>query len=301
MGRFAAVTPEQHTDVTTGLLAYWTSRDEAAAAQAAKGVVDTGSRGTATAGGHLDRVAQLLGRVATVAGAPANRVFYKAPKDDPNHKTASNKTRYTLPGYYRPTKQWDVVIWDAPGKTPIACIELKSQNGPSYGNNANNRVEEALGNAVDIRAAKAAGLLDCLPWIGYAAVIEDDGWSDLERGDADNLWQDKDPHFESWSYLSRYTSLGARMVREGHYNSAWIVSTSRPSCPAIGKAEAAKYCEKIAWEVPEDEHTHEFRWRELDPGGSGYGQFVASLAAAVAMHYPDSAPASPEHVTLDLT
>jgi hypothetical protein len=47
----------------------------------------------------------------------------------------------TLPGYFRPTKLWDVlVIHD---KRLLAAIELKSQVGPSFGNNFNNRTEEA--------------------------------------------------------------------------------------------------------------------------------------------------------------
>ena len=33
-----------------------------------------------------------------------------------------------------------------------AVVELKAQVGPSFGNNANNLAEEALGNAVDLSA-----------------------------------------------------------------------------------------------------------------------------------------------------
>jgi hypothetical protein len=46
------------------------------------------------------------------------------------------------------------VLVMADGQLWIA-VELKSQAGPSFGNNYNNRIEEALGNATDIRTAHA--------------------------------------------------------------------------------------------------------------------------------------------------
>ena len=61
----------------------------------------------------------------------------------------------TLPGYFRPTKLWDlVVIYE--GRL-VAAIELKSQVGPSFGNNFNNRTEEAIGTAHDFWTAYREG------------------------------------------------------------------------------------------------------------------------------------------------
>jgi hypothetical protein len=57
----------------------------------------------------------------------------------------------TLPGFFRPTKLWDMLVIHE-GKL-IAAIELKSQVGPSFGNNFNNRTEEAIGNAHDLWTA----------------------------------------------------------------------------------------------------------------------------------------------------
>jgi hypothetical protein len=59
------MTPEQFEAVNTALFAYWTSREDARLAQIAKGTTDVGGRLGVTAGGHLDRVAQLLGRYVT--------------------------------------------------------------------------------------------------------------------------------------------------------------------------------------------------------------------------------------------
>jgi len=55
-----------------------------------------------------------------------------------------------IPGWYRPNKQWDILAFD--GKSLVSAIELKSI-GSSYGNNFNNRTEEALGSATDASAA----------------------------------------------------------------------------------------------------------------------------------------------------
>ena len=57
----------------------------------------------------------------------------------------------TLPGFFRPTKLWDVVVID--GGRLIAALEFKSQVGPSFGNNFNNRTEEAIGSAHDLWTA----------------------------------------------------------------------------------------------------------------------------------------------------
>ena len=56
-----------------------------------------------------------------------------------------------LPGFFRPTKDWDFLIV-TPKNQLITVVELKSQVG-SFGNNFNNRTEEALGSAVDLWTA----------------------------------------------------------------------------------------------------------------------------------------------------
>jgi hypothetical protein len=255
------LTPEQEKDVTTALLAFWTSQDEAARAQAARGVVDVGGRAGVTSGGHLDRVAQLLGRMCIEAGAPVDQVYYKYPTDDPNRRAGAS-IGFTLPGYFRPTKQWDLVAYHE--NTPIVAVELKSQKGPSYGNNANNRAEEALGNAMDFRRAQKAGLIPGDPWIGYVFVIQDDTKSRLARGTQDRGRFPKDPIFEGWSYVERVRRLSQRLVEEGHYDSAWAVATGAPP---------------------------DFSWDELDADASGYVQFLTGMTAAIGKHYPGG-PAS---------
>lgn len=141
------------------------------------------------------------------------------------------------------------------------AVELKSQNGPSYGNNANNRVEEAVGNVVDLRLAHEAGLLSALPWTGFVFVIEDEPASRRPNSGRESSWLSIDPTFATWSYVDRVRLLCERLVREGLYAATWAVASSRPSSP------------------------RGFTWTELDQSISGYAQFADSLAAVVSAHY----------------
>jgi hypothetical protein len=79
----------------------------------------------------------------------------------------------TLPGYFRPTKLWDLVVIHK--NDLIATIELKSQVGPSFGNNFNNRTEEAIGTAHDLWTAyrEEAFGKQPRPFVGWLMMVED--------------------------------------------------------------------------------------------------------------------------------
>lgn len=70
-------------------------------------------------------------------------------------------------GHFRVAKSWDIVCRD-PNLQPRICVEFKSQVG-SYGNNENNRYEEALGSGLDVRAKRGGGTA-----LGFVLVICDD-------------------------------------------------------------------------------------------------------------------------------
>lgn len=57
----------------------------------------------------------------------------------------------------------------------IAALELKSQVGPSFGNNFNNRTEEAVGSAVDLWTAFREGALgnQPAPFVGWLIHVEE--------------------------------------------------------------------------------------------------------------------------------
>lgn len=82
------------------------------------------------------------------------------------------RTALELPGYYRPEKKWDLLVV-ADGRL-VAAIEFKSQVGPSFGNNFNNRTEEAIGNAEDIWTAYREGRFGkgSPPFLGYFSCLK---------------------------------------------------------------------------------------------------------------------------------
>ena len=79
------------------------------------------------------------------------------------------KNGNTIPGWFRATKRWDVLAFG--GDQLIAAIELKTISS-SYGKNANNRVEEAIGDAVDADFAVKRDLLNRVipPLFAYALI-----------------------------------------------------------------------------------------------------------------------------------
>ncbi|MFI5182278.1 MAG: PaeR7I family type II restriction endonuclease [Thermoanaerobaculia bacterium] len=88
--------------------------------------------------------------------------------------TAFSNKRLEIPGFYRPTKKWDYLLFRS--GVLLAAIEFKSQRGPSFGNNLNNRAEEAVGVASDTHNAcreHAFGRSAPLPWLGWFMLVED--------------------------------------------------------------------------------------------------------------------------------
>jgi hypothetical protein len=137
------------------------------------------------------------------------------------------KKAVELPGFFRPTKEWDLLVVN--GRTLIAAIEAKSQVGPSFGNNFNNRTEEAMGSALDLWTAfrEGAYLQSPQPFLGYFFMLED--------CDASNRPVSvQEPHFKvlpefvGASYLKRYELFCRKLVLERHYTaSAFITSPSQ--------------------------------------------------------------------------
>lgn len=75
-------------------------------------------------------------------------------------------TDLELPGYFRPNKKWDLLVVDK--NELVIAIEFKSQVGPSFGNNFNNRTEEAMGTALDIWTAYREGVFGAQQAPGWA-------------------------------------------------------------------------------------------------------------------------------------
>src|SRR5437867_7599342 len=136
----------------------------------------------------------------------------------------ASSTSQRLPGFFRPTKEWDLLV--VRDGELILALEAKSQVGPSFGNNFNNRTEEAMGSALDLWTAfrESAFGSAVRPWIGYMFLLENSPRSTAPVGV-------KEPHFKVFpefrnsSYAKRYELFCRRLVRERHYDcSAFLMS-----------------------------------------------------------------------------
>ncbi len=110
----------------------------------------------------------------------------------------------------------------------IAAIELKSQVGPSFGNNFNNRTEEAIGTAHDLWTAYREGAFgnQPRPFVGWLMLVED---AEKSRSPV----RDTSPHFpifeefKGTSYLQRYDLLCQKMMKEQLYTNATLIASPR--------------------------------------------------------------------------
>lgn len=192
--------------------AFWGNREAAMKKQAEVGKTDQGERGSVTAGNNMDGfVALILGLVRANGLGHAN-IYEKRPV-------------LALPGFFRPTKLWDLLVIQK-GEL-IAAIELKSQVG-SFGNNFNNRTEEALGTAHDLNTAYEYNAFgkQPRPFVGWLMHVED---APKSRAPV----KESSPHFPIFqefvgaSYLKRYDLLCEKMVKEQLYTAASVIASKR--------------------------------------------------------------------------
>ena len=193
--------------------AFWRSREGARQKQIDSGKADQGERAGVTAGKNMDGFLALVLDIINANGLEHADIHH-------------NRATLTLPGYYRPTKLWDLVV-TYKGEL-VAAIELKSQVGPSFGNNFNNRAEEAIGTAHDLWTAyrEEAFGKQPRPFVGWLVMVEDALGSRKPVGDSSPHF----PIFEDFkgaSYLKRYDLLCQRLVQEQLYTTAAVVAAER--------------------------------------------------------------------------
>lgn len=190
---------------------YWMTRTGQRDKQLQSGKADYGSRSAVTGGAQMDGFVDLFTEVIVAAGIPEQCVF--------------KKTALELPGFFRSTKKWDLLV--VKNRVLLAAIEAKSQAGPSFGNNLNNRAEEALGSSLDLWTAfrERTYLNSPQPFLGYFFMLEDCPASNRPV----NV---KEPHFKvlpefaGACYLRRHEIFCRKLVLERHYTaSAFITST----------------------------------------------------------------------------
>lgn len=193
--------------------AFWGNREAAKQKQIESGKADQGERAGVTAGKNMDGFLALILDVVKANGLDNAEVY-------------RNRSMLTLPGYFRPTKLWDLLVVHK--DELVAAIELKSQVGPSFGNNFNNRTEEAVGTAHDLWTAfrEEAFGKQPRPFVGWLMMVED---APKSRSPV----RDSSPHFPVFeefkgaSYLDRYDLLCQRLVQEQLYTTAAVIASKR--------------------------------------------------------------------------
>jgi hypothetical protein len=157
-----------------------------------------GSRDAVVGGKNMDAFFGLVSVVVAHCGLPPEVV-------------QTRSSRVVLPGYFRATKNWDVlVIHD---RRLLGVFEFKSQVG-SFGNNFNNRTEEVIGSAADLWVAHHHGAYADAPRRGFEGVAEHD--SPLLNP---NLQSDPRPPFLAWLMLLEECAASTRNIRcaEPHF------------------------------------------------------------------------------------
>lgn len=106
----------------------------------------------------------------------------------------------------------------------VAALEFKSQVGPSFGNNFNNRTEEAIGTAIDFWTAFREGAFGKTPrpFVGWLMLVEDTPASRSPVRDASPNFR-VFPEFRSASYADRYKILCDKLVKENLYTAATVL------------------------------------------------------------------------------
>jgi len=189
---------------------YWETRTNAADRQGTTtGVRDQGERSAVTAGNHLDGFEHLCREI--LSDATDGKCTFHIGKSAP-----------TLPGFFRPTKCWDIVATIE--EKLVAVIEFKSQAGPSFGNNFNNRTEEALGSASDFWTAFREGAFgkQNRPFLGWIMLLEDCDKSNQPVKVNSPLFPSF-REFENASYAKRYDLLCSKLIQENLYSHAALI------------------------------------------------------------------------------
>lgn len=189
---------------------------------------------TAVVGGkNMDGFVDVVRAVVDHCGLPAAAVHVR-------------KSKVILPGFFRATKNWDVLI--VHDNRLLGVFEFKSQVG-SFGNNFNNRSEEVIGSAADLWVAHHHGAYGGIPRSRQRVqefspavlnpLIQSDprppflAWLMLLEECEESLRSIRcdEPHFPVFeefreaSYAQRYQILCERLVERQLYSAAALELT----------------------------------------------------------------------------
>lgn len=216
---YSLVPKDYQTHVSAAVAHYWNTLLSQSDKQRL-GETDRGGRSAVTGGKQMDGFCDLIEWLLIANGLPEAHIYVRS--------------QLELPGFFRPTKQWDMLV--VHNGHLVAGLEFKSQRGPSFGNNFNNRAEEALGSATDLWTAYregAFGTRQPRPWLGWVMLLEECKGSTAPVGISS-------PHFpafsefENASYAERYELLLRKLLLEKLYDSAAFLMATKEEGP-LGK------------------------------------------------------------------
>jgi hypothetical protein len=212
---------------------FWSIRSKGSVEQPAD---FAGRRGEVVGGKHCDGFLLAIRKLLVDAGLDEASIYFR---------------RTEIPGFFRQAKAWDLLVV-IDGKLR-AAVEIKSQVGPSFGNNCNNRAEEAIGNAADLWTAfREGGYRDSpAPFVGYVFLLEECEKS-VAPTRAPEPHFDVFPEFKSASYAERYEELCRRLVAERLYTAATLLlsepasATARPNYRvAAPDLSVERFCDQL--------------------------------------------------------
>ncbi len=198
---------------TEAVQAFWGNREKARQKQIESGKLDQGERASVTAGKNMDGFIALMMEIVRANGLSQAEM-------------RQNRRLLTLPGFFRPTKLWDLLVVHE-GQL-VAALEFKSHVG-SFGNNFNNRAEEAIGSAHDFWTAYREGAFGQeaqKPFLGWLIMIEDTTKSHIPVKES-SIQFPIFPEFKGTSYADRYNILCRKLVQEQLYTAAAFLRSPR--------------------------------------------------------------------------
>ncbi|PSP17932.1 type II site-specific deoxyribonuclease [Halobacteriales archaeon QH_10_67_13] len=177
---------------------YWETLSGQAESQRESEDSTRGRRAEVLGGKQMDGFAGLIEDLLVEAGVPRGSVYHDY--------------HATLPGFFRHEKEWDTAVVHE--SELLAVVEYKSQ-ASSFGNNLNNRAEEAIGSFTDLIEAYEDGAFapSPQPFIGYLMLMADNEESrNVPQVREVNF--EVDDEFEHATYVDRMELLCQRMVRQ---------------------------------------------------------------------------------------
>lgn len=198
-------------EISNAIRWYWETREGQAEDQKVSKNSTRGRRADVLGGNQMDGFSGLVEDILTENGVPKDAIVHDY--------------HATLPGYFRHEKEWDTAI--VHDGELLAAVEFKSQ-ASSFGNNLNNRAEEAVGSNTDLLEAYEEGVFEPSPppWLGYLMLMADNEESRKMPGLREPNFP-ADDEFQGATYVDRMELLCLRMLRKRLVNGAAFILSDR--------------------------------------------------------------------------